>query len=197
MKKLLFFLMFLLLTLSSCAQEVSGLKVISTPYFTISYSEKLEQPVVVSYMVMCFEGDFKRDGLDFYTNDSIHTSDNEDYKNNVWDKGHLAPAADFNCDEKALKSTFTYLNCALQHQDLNRQTWRYLESKERDLAAVNKTVYVEIEILFNDSCTVLPTGATVPYAFKKTIYIDDMMWGSYIFKNEKPTSKNYEDYRVQ
>lgn len=193
MKKFLILLLSLTFSLVLHAQ----IKNVETTYFTIQYSETLEQPLKVSYIVFCYDGKFKRDGLNFFTNDSIHTSDDADYVDNIWDKGHLAPAADFSCNLTALKSTFTYLNCALQHKDLNRQTWKNLEAKERELASTNKIVYVEVEVIFNDSCVKLPTGATVPYAFKKTIYIDDMMWGAYTFKNEKPVSTNYEHYRVQ
>jgi DNA/RNA endonuclease G (NUC1) len=73
------------------------------------YSEKLEQPLEVQYTVMCPNGTAKRTGMDFFINDSIHTSDNNDYANNVYDKGHCAPAADFNCTREMLLSTFSYL----------------------------------------------------------------------------------------
>ncbi|MFM7982580.1 MAG: DNA/RNA non-specific endonuclease, partial [Candidatus Fonsibacter sp.] len=87
---------------------------IKTKLFVIEYSEKLEQPTSIQYTVMCPNGTASRSGMDFYTNDSIHTSDNADYANNIYDKGHLAPAADFNCDRETLHQTFSYLNCALQ-----------------------------------------------------------------------------------
>jgi endonuclease G len=58
----------------------------------------------------------------------------QDYLNNVYDRGHLAPAADFNCDLATLRKTFTYLNCALQYDELNRGVWRLLEEHERVLA---------------------------------------------------------------
>ena len=29
--------------------------------------------------------------MDFYVPKGVYTSDNNDYKNNVWDKGHIAP----------------------------------------------------------------------------------------------------------
>jgi DNA/RNA endonuclease G (NUC1) len=47
---------------------------------------------------------------------------------------YLAPAADFNCDLATLRKTFTYLNCALQYDELNRGVWRLLEEHERVLA---------------------------------------------------------------
>ena len=69
--------------------------------------------------------------MDFYIEKNIKTSDAEDYKSNIYDKGHLAPAASFSDNMENLKQTFSYLNCALQHQDLNRSEWRLLEEQER------------------------------------------------------------------
>ena len=82
--------------------------------FEIVYSEKLQQPKFIRYTVQCPNGTANRKGMDFYICDSILTSDNKDYENNPYDKGHLAPAADFNCDRDMLFKTFTYLNCSLQ-----------------------------------------------------------------------------------
>src|SRR5210317_1518780 len=82
------------------------------------YSEVYEQPLEVTYTVKCPNGQASRTGMDLYTDDKIHTSDNDDYSKNIWDKGHLAPAAAFSCDKETLKKTFSYLNSALQHQGL-------------------------------------------------------------------------------
>ena len=51
-----------------------------------------------------------RGSMNFYTEDDYHTSDNKDYYRNVWDKGHLAPAATFSDSRQNLKQTFSYLN---------------------------------------------------------------------------------------
>ena len=160
------------------------------------YSEKLEQPLEVQYTVMCPNGTAKRTGMDFFTNDSIHTSDNNDYANNVYDKGHCAPAADFNCTKEMLYRTFSYLNCALQHQDLNRQVWRLLEAHERELAKTKK-VKVEIVCVFSNNSLRLPTGATVPDAFKKTIWVDNVVYGVYYFENKKPSTNDFTKYRIK
>lgn len=63
----------------------------------------------------CSTGGFSRKGFKFKKDISFNgiTSDNADYYKNVWDKGHLEPAADFNFDYEMLKATFTFLNCAL------------------------------------------------------------------------------------
>jgi DNA/RNA endonuclease G (NUC1) len=158
------------------------------------YSESLEQPLEVTYTVKCPNGKASRNGMDFYTDDNIHTSDDDDYSNNVWDKGHLAPAAAFSCDKETLRKTFTYLNSALQHQGLNRGQWNQLESFERDLANFF-TVEVKIEVLFEGNLTVLSSGATVPSGFKKTIKFSDKTV-VFEFPNTDTKGTNWIDYKV-
>jgi endonuclease G len=134
--------------------------------------------------------------MDFYTCDSIKTSDNKDYEKNIWDKGHMGPAADFNCDKETLYKTFSYLNCSLQNQDLNRTTWRLLELHERDLSKSHKTVTVEIRCVFTPTSTVLPSGATVPDLYYKIIKYDKKV-EKYFFKNEKPTTTDYTKHLIK
>lgn len=148
-------------------------KQISTDIYNILYSETYEQPLFITYTVKCPYGDESRYGLNFKKHEGVHTSDNDDYKNNVWDKGHLAPAADFNCDRETLEMTFDYINCALQHQGLNRGPWKELEGFERNLAKIYDEVYVTIECHFSDTSLLLLTGATVPDGFTKTITWDE------------------------
>ena len=132
---------------------------IHTDLFDVVYSEKLEQPLWITYKVLCPMGTQSRSGLNFYTNDSIHTSNNEDYKDNIWDKGHLAPASAFNCDRETLKKTFTYLNCVLQHEGLNRGPWKELERFEVGLSKIFESVIVEIKVCFEGELGVVSGGA--------------------------------------
>lgn len=169
---------------------------VKTDIFEVMYSETLQQPLWVKYSVECPKGTESRKGLDFYICDSIITSDDLDYAKNIYDKGHMAPAASFNCDKVTLFKTFTYLNSALQHQDLNRITWRNLESYERLLGISYSTVKIEIKCIYSNSSIKLPTGATVPDAFIKTIYYGNKV-ETYYFKNEKPKSNDFKKYRIK
>ena len=132
--------------------------------------------------------------MDFWVPEGINTSDDEDYKNNVWDKGHLAPAAAFSCDEETLLKTFSYLNSALQHEGLNRGQWSRLESFER--AAANffgKEVKVRVDVLFEGKLKVLSSGATIPSGFRKTITIGDVT-RVFEFPNRDTKGTNWIDY---
>ena len=157
------------------------------------YSEVYEQPLEVTYTVKCPNGQASRTGMDFYTDDKIHTSDDDDYSKNIWDKGHLAPAAAFSCSKETLKKTFSYLNSALQHQGLNRGQWNQLESFERDLANFYE-VKVKIVVLFEGKLTVLPTGATVPSGFVKIIEFNGQKH-TFNFPNIDTKGTDWIDYK--
>lgn len=168
---------------------------IQTSIFDVVYSENLQQPKWIEYSVICSEGNISRKGLDFYPVKGVVTSTHEDYENNIYDKGHLAPAADFNCNKEYLKQSFSYLNCVLQHEKLNRGVWRLLEAHERELSKKYQ-VSVEIRVNFSPKSQILPTGATVPDSFTKTIIYDNKQ-EKYFFKNEEPKTSDYNFYKVR
>jgi endonuclease G len=195
MKKLLLSLIFILPLFVFGQKTLRDSIYIKTNMFEIVYSEKLQQPKFIRYSVPCPNGTANRKGMDFYVCDSILTSDNKDYENNPYDKGHLAPAADFNCDRDMLFKTFTYLNCSLQQENLNRTTWRLLEVRERELAKT-QPVTVEIRCVFTPKSVVLPTGAVVPDGYYKTIKYGKTV-EKYYFKNEKPSSTDFTKYKIK
>ena len=108
LRNLLFFLLFSLLvncqsntnnnTSDNNSSEEEAIEIIKSddfyiegPIFTMSYNEVYEQPNWIEYQVRDIVKVADRDGMQFYAVDSVHTSDNDDYYNNVWDRGHLAP----------------------------------------------------------------------------------------------------------
>lgn len=162
---------FLALLLSVCSYTLFGqtVKTIKTDIFEVIYSEPFEQPLKLIYKVECPTGNASRSGLDFFTVKGVITSNNDDYRNNVYDKGHLAPAAAFNCDRETIKKTFSYLNCALQHKGLNRGPWKELERFERNLAKIYPEVIVTITVNFDEIPSRVPGGAAIPISFTKEI----------------------------
>lgn len=194
MKRILFTTLLLLVSFVSLSQTLRDSVLVDKGIFKIVYSEKLEQPLRVNYKILCQNGQASRQGMDFYIEKEYKTSDAKDYENNIYDKGHCAPAADFNCDKETLYKTFTYLNCALQDQYLNRGTWRLLEVYERELAK-KYSVEVEIKLIFSPNSIKLPSGATVPDAFLKIIKYNGII-EKYYFVNEKPKYSDFSKYKI-
>jgi DNA/RNA endonuclease G (NUC1) len=107
----------------------------------------------------------------------------------------MAPAADFNCTKEMLWETFTYMNCALQHQSLNRGVWKYLEVRERELAQKYPNVKVKIRIVFDKKPVKVVGGASIPKGYYKEISYGNIR-EIYYFPNTTPESKDYNFYRV-
>jgi endonuclease G len=189
------FLLLLLLPLLGFGQLRDSVYV-KTDIYEVMYSETLEQPLWVKYQVLCTGAGASRKGMDFYRDKEIHTSDAKDYAYNEWDKGHCAPAANFNCTREMLYKTFSYLNCTLQHERLNRVHWRLLEDYERLLAVVEGPVNVEIKIIFDETPKRVPGGAAIPTAFYKIIKTKNKTLAFY-FLNEAPKKATFIDYQVK
>ena len=184
-----------LLLVGSHTLSGQELKTIKTEIFEVEYSEELEQPIKLTYIVQCPMGDASRSGLDFRKVEGYHTSDNEDYKDNVWDKGHLAPAAAFNCDREMVKATFSYLNCALQHEGLNRGPWKELERFERDLAKIYPEVSVLIIVNFDETPERVPGGAAIPTSFTKEITFGERTI-KFLFPNQDVAGQDWFNFSI-
>ena len=197
MKKVLntFGLLSLLVLFTGFFSPLDDVKV-KNNVFDVTYSQRLEQPLSLTYRSTNRPTNVNRGSMDFHKEPNVHTSDGADYVRNIWDKGHLAPAATFSDNMENLKQTFSYLNCALQDQYLNRGEWRLLEEKERVWDDV-EPLTVTIDIHFNGNCQVLQTGATVPSGFTKHIYFENSKkYTCYSFDNSRP-QKGWEDHRVK
>ena len=181
---------------SSLTRERVDSLLVSNNIFQISYNEKYEQPNWVKYTVRDIIKNADRAGIQFYTVDSIYTSDDEDYYSNRWDRGHMAPAGSFNDSFENLYSTFSYLNVALQYDDLNRGTWVQLEEQVRQWADELGDIDIEIYLEFDPSHIILDTGAHVPTAFFKYVIFPDDSKRCYYFPNSTP-DKSWQEYEIE
>ena len=147
MRKLMFLLSFLIVSLTSFGQ-LPDVRV-KNEVFDILYSQSLEQPLIIKYRSTNRPTNVNRGHMDFYKEPNVKTSDGDDYKGNVYDKGHGAPAATFSDNEANLKQTFSYLNSIMQNQYLNRGEWRMLEEQIRKWDDVEPiTVLIKIFFFF-------------------------------------------------
>lgn len=195
MKKLLFTAVLLLITSTNLYGQLRDSVLVKTSIFEVMYSETKEQPLWVKYQARSIKKVADRKDMDFYTETDYKTSDNFDYVNNVWDKGHMAPAAHFTDSKENLLQTFTYLNSVLQHERLNRGEWRLLEEQERKWAN-SEILNVYIRTTFSSTSQRLPTNAVVPDGFYKRIeFTKSNKVECYFFPNQPPTKK-WTEYKV-
>jgi len=190
-------LCFLALSFSVFGQENKQDTLIHLKNYSVVYSQNHLQPIEVWYKVSCPDAKSLPDSCRGFTQTlskrhNIITSKSKHYKDNIYDRGHMAPSAslDCNCDDK--KETFTYLNCALQNDSLNQKVWKYLEEKERDLAKDNN-VFVYIKVEFENSDNI--DGVRIPSGFYKTLIVDGES-SSYYFGNKTPESNDIKYYKI-
>lgn len=163
--------------------------------YVVEYSQEREQPLRVTYRASNRPKNADRGSMNFYKEKDYHTSDNNDYYKNVWDKGHMAPAAHFSDSKENIKTTFSYLNSALQHKNLNRGEWRLLEAQERKWDDEDNLL-IEIVVEFKDGHEILETGGHVPTGFFKNITWETSgQKKCFYFPNVRP-EKEWEESEV-
>jgi len=189
-------------TLLHAQQDELQIVEVRTDIYEITYSQAYQQPLTVSYTIFCKPESpvYDRRGIRFKSVDGLKTSSSSDYSDNVWDKGHMAPANTFACTEEWLNETFSYANCALQHQGLNRGAWATLERFERNLAGLYDEVHVDIMIFFSNRWTNNSDPARIPSSFVKSI-----TWTengkertiSFDFPNKDTTGKSFWAFKLK
>lgn len=186
MKKGLLLISFILFSAVLFAQDTIRVK---NQVFEVLYSQKLESPLWLKYRSINRPTNVNRGSMDFYTEKNIKTSDAEDYKSNIYDKGHLAPAASFSDNMENLKQTFSYLNCMMQNQYQNRGEWRLLEEQERKWDDIEPLTVI-IKVFFDEIPKRVPTNAAIPSYMQKHIYFEKQKkWKCFVLLNEKPKFK--------
>lgn len=110
-------------------------EIVSHSAYTLSYNNEHEQPNWVVHMVTkdILYGAVSRTN-DFRPDPDLKcgSMDSADYWNSGFDRGHLAPSADFRWSLKALSESYYYSNMSPQVADLNRGGWAKLENQGRE-----------------------------------------------------------------
>lgn len=96
----------------------------------------------------------------------------EEYKKTGFDRGHLAPAADFSFSQEANDETFVMSNIAPQTKLLNRGAWLRLEIQVRKWACGEGKLSILTGPVVTAKDPTLPSGLIIPQKFFK-IVIDE------------------------
>ncbi len=114
--------------------------------YTLSYREQYEVAEWVAYPLLAYEttGDADRKNEQFRPDPAVEkgTALPSDYTRSGYDRGHLAPAADFKFSQRMMRETFFMSNITPQVPDFNRGIWSDLENQVRVWARRDKGIYV-------------------------------------------------------
>ncbi len=121
-------------------------QIIRHTYYTACYDERHEQPAWVAYVLRdsYLEKNVSREGNQFKPDEKVKTGSAlpSDYTGSGYDRGHLAPAADFRFSQNALDETFFMSNISPQTPEFNRGIWSDLEQRVRFWAKKEKQLYI-------------------------------------------------------
>lgn len=128
---------------------------------------------------------------------SEHRVTLKDYTGSGYDRGHMAPAADFTYDTKVMSESFLLTNMMPQNLGNNRGIWKFLEELTRSWTVKYKEVYVITGTIYDESSVTIGNGVGVP-SFVYKIIIDPVHQKSISFKfpNIKLDPKDIENYIV-
>ncbi len=114
--------------------------------YTLRYREQYEQADWVAYILTEAEANtyLSREGNRFIPDPLVKTGSatHADYIRSGYDRGHLAPAGDFNLSTEEKRESFYMSNISPQISDFNRGIWNDLEQKFRDWAKRDGQLYV-------------------------------------------------------
>ena len=161
--------------------------------FTINYDERNEQATWVAYKLERINlENAKYERKDNFREDpKVRTGSAapDDYRKSGFDRGHLAPAADFTWSENALSETFFMSNMSPQVPGFNRGIWKKLEEQVRDWARENSILYVVTgPIIKSREKRIGKNKVTVPQSYYKVvldIQEPELKGIAFIMSNEK------------
>lgn len=95
-----------------------------------------------------------------------------DYKRSGFDRGHMAPSADFRYSADAQDATFFLTNISPQHTTLNTKAWANLEEQCRNWAKRDSTLIIITGPVLNDkiTATIGESRVSVPSRFFKVVF---------------------------
>lgn len=158
---------------AQCAHYPVDDTFITYSYFSISYSEPHEQADWVCYRLtdkMINGYAERKDNFRIDSKVTTGSSATSDYRNSSYDRGHLAPAADFKFSQKAMDESFLMSNISPQVPGFNKGLWKELEELIRSWAKIYGKIDVVTGPIFKDNLGVIGNNQVViPGYFYKAI----------------------------
>jgi len=197
MKKLLILLSFVLISMTSIAQDVV---VIKHTNYTTHYSKSKMYPVMVEWwltksMISCPTPLKRKDNFKPDPKLVKETDIGKDYVGSGTDRGHMMPAAENLCQTPAVQDEcFYFSNMAAQYHSLNAGDWKSVEVLERQIASEQDST----RIWCGNVGEVKRIGrVAVPKQCWKVIYVKRTKeWRAFLFENNTSKPDGYANNQV-
>lgn len=166
-----------------------------------NYSTKVSYFVVERVTPAQIKGAVSRKN-DFREDPSIpanHRSTLKDYASSGYDRGHMAPAANFASSELAMSESFFLSNMMPQAPGNNRGIWKYTEELTRKWVEKHGELFVITGTIYDNkgSAKIIGSGVHVPtHVYKIIIDPKTNRSISFMFPNIKLNVSDLENYIV-
>lgn len=142
--------------------------------YTLEFADQYKQPSWVCYMICRsrVEASEVLRSNDFRSDPAVRTGSAtpRDYARSGYDKGHLAPSADFRWNATAQSESFFMSNMSPQRPGLNRGIWKHLEDQVREWAKDFDTLYVVTGPILKEGLpTIGSSNVAVPEYYYKIV----------------------------
>jgi len=188
-------------------------KMLDKGYYLVNYAEDFDIPYWVAYHLAAADISGPADRTDDFRPDpeliSGRRAELEDYRNSGYDRGHNAPAGDFQRSREAMSTTFLLSNMSPQTPRLNRYIWKNLEEQTRQVTESQGEAWIVTGNLFlneDNRCRcpleyIGPHHVAVPTHLYKSILTlaGDGHYSTYAFllpNQRDPISGKPADYEV-
>ena len=133
---------------------------------------------------------------------SIYQISDNSYKGSGFDRGHQAPDASVRCwGNNAQFESYYFSNCTPQNPKLNRGIWKRIEAEIRNLATMERPVYVITGPVFYKNLRIRKIGqdeVAIPHAYFCIIStfssVDPFCIMSFIIENEEPMEDDMQNF---
>ncbi|RYZ63397.1 MAG: DNA/RNA non-specific endonuclease, partial [Proteobacteria bacterium] len=121
----------------------------------VCFSEQHRQAIYIAYELTReqLNNPVVKRAEDFREDDEFKSAGTYDFSNTIYERGHLAPAADMKWSAQAMADSFSMANITPQKKAMNHGRWLELEDMVRNWARKYGEVYIVMGPLLDDSLT--------------------------------------------
>lgn len=167
--------------------------------YIVNYDLKYKAPIYVAYDLTPDHavGCLKRTNK-FKEDPDIESASPDDYKDSGFDRGHMAPDADFEWDYETEHQSFYMTNMSPQLPELNRHSWEKLEVTIRAwVISRNESLTIYTGTVYNDQSKRLKNNVIIPDAFFKVVVFNKSKFAlAFLYPQSNEIDLNINDFQV-